>query len=73
MRLIKCIARWLVHIFLCSKLYWKFGTLLSEQARSMVSMVSLPAGRWIAERDPRRHMIADLRREKLSLDLIQCV
>ena len=49
-RLIKCIARWLVHIFLCSKLYWKFGTLLSEQARSMVSMVNLPAGRWIAER-----------------------
>ena len=27
------------------KIYWKFGTLPSEQARSRVSMLSIPAGR----------------------------
>ena len=29
------------------------------------------AGRWTAERDPRRHMIDDLRREKFILHLSQ--
>ena len=35
--------------------------------------MSRPAGRWGAERDPRRHITADLGREKLSLHQIQCI
>ena len=60
-------------MFVPAQSQW-IGTLLSEQARSMISVVmSIPAGRWRAERDPQRHTIADLRREKLSLHLIQCI
>ena len=49
------------------------GTLPSELARSMVSPVRVgPAGRWTIERDPRRHIMADLISEKLILHLSQC-
>ena len=49
------------------------GTLPSELARSTVSPAIVgPAGRWTIERDPRRHIMADLSSEKLILHLSQC-
>ena len=36
-------------------------------------MLNGPAGWWIDERDPLRHLMADLRSEKLNLHLRQCM
>ena len=57
-----------------TSVYWKPGTLPSAQARSSEFVVMRgPAWRWIAKRDPQRHIMAVHRREKLSLHLIQCI
>ena len=36
-------------------------------------MLNGPAGWWIEERDPLRHLMANLRSEKLNLHLSQCM
>ena len=48
------------------------GTLLSELDRSMMSPDNGLAGRCVADREPRRHTIADLSRKKFSLHLMRC-
>ena len=48
----------------------KFGTLPSEQARSIVS-VGLLACQWEVVQNPLRHMTADRNREKFNRHLSQ--
>ena len=48
------------------------GILPSALDRSMMSPDNGLAGRCVADREPRRHMMADLSREKFSLHLMRC-
>ena len=60
---------WLV--FTVTSYSWLLMTPPSEQARSILSVVMRgPAGQWNAERDPRMHIIADLRREKFRIFIL---